>query len=1417
MIYGNSILRIKITIAVAFYISFHLHAQPWDPLNPPQFQHISVNDGLSDSHISSIVQDHKGFMWFGTHDGLNRYDGFEFKIFKHDPKDSTSIPSDFIQSLTLLKDSSLWVGTNNGMVGKFDRSSNTFTAYKIYPADKGPVYVTDIYEHSNGLLYIGTTSGLFVFDRKNNRVNEFNFTEIEDPSSKRVRAIYADEFENLFVGTEYSPGGLFFLDLENNRSYQFTSSSPLTGKEIPLSVFYIHQNKQHQILLSTGNGLYEFESEEFYKKNKDAQLKYNCSFEEFTSAVKIGQPAYYILEADNHPDIWIGTNYLPGLQYYLHDQDSILNLDFQRNISEKIMAISVFSIFRDQAGVLWVGTGGVGIYKYAPSLQQLGHLNRNSNELYTLNSKIIHAIYQDSKERLWIGGYGGLNIIDLKTGKSRFFNIAEVGKYNVNKRFIHVMFIYEDKFEGKDVYWIGTEGDGLYKYNYKYDKVEKHYYPNKINNKSLIKIPHDINSHTVFSMLRDSKRDLWIGTAMGLEKFDTVQGAFIKIPIPKILCDASQIQILNILEPQNNDNILWISTSHCGLFIYNKRDDRFVKFSPNADLLGIIGPNVNTILEDQQQRLWVGTNGGICQLDISSFDYENLSDLSGIEFKTYTTENGLPNDHVNGILEDNQGNIWISSHRGLTMLNPKTDEIKNFDASDGIQGLEFNPGAYSKSSDGKLYFGGKNGINYFYPDKIEYNTNAPEIALTELKVLNQSYPVIDSEGNVTDINEVEYIAIAHNKNIIKFSFAALEFSAPEKNQYAYKMEGFNEDWVYCGNNREAVYTNLDPGSYTFKVKASNNDRIWNEEGKSILLTIKPPWWRTNWAYVLWMLCLIVILYFIDKIQSNRVRMHEQVKQKELQVSKMQELDQLKSDFFTNISHEFRTPLTLILNPVKSALEKNNNKEVAKELGLVERNALKLVKMVNQLLDLTKLESGKMIKSSKIGDLGKTVKVVGASFDSLATNKSIKFNKILAVNQLVTKYNEDQLEKIINNVLSNAFKFTEKNGKITLILDLLDEENEIISPESIIQDGIKFIKLTVRDTGIGISKSALPHVFDRFYQAESSSTTKYEGTGIGLALVKELVELHKGSIEVKSEPGWGTEVVILLPLSTVYDVTKASEAIPESIESSQTHNREITHDAPATSKPDLLNAKYVVQVVEDNKDLREHIRDILSGMYQIVESKDGEEGLAVAIEHIPDLIISDVMMPKMDGIALANKLKEDVRTSHIPIILLTAKSSKDDKLLGLKAGVDEYLGKPFDADELKIRIENLIEIRRNLQQQFGNGVAEIASKGPSREEEFFAKAKGVVDDNLDNDQFSVEDLAGELNMSRVQFHRKIKALTDQSTTTFIRNIRLEKAKDLLQTGSYNVTEVAYMVGFSSQSYFTKSFQKNFGKAPSAYQG
>ena len=1399
-------------LLLAFYVK--LEAQSDNFNIPPSFKSISVDDGLSQSIIVKIIQDQKGFMWFATWDGLNRYDGYNFKIFKHNPKDSLTIAFDKINTLLLSKDNDIWIGGNNGSFSKYNSKSGTFENYNLSHSINDDLNIIALADDENGVLWVGTTKGLFKFNIKTKEFSEFKYHNLKDPNANFVKDIYLDNDGNILLGTQLYQTGLFYLDFKSNINYHFISKNISIHFPYTLSINQITKNKKGQILLGAPHGLYQFNLEKWKTNriNDNTGTFITNDFDPFSIELNDKIEFASVFELNKNNEVLLGGFFYKGIRYYDRVTDKVKVLKYQ----ETFKALAISSLFIDKSDNLWIGTNGGGIFKEEVAKQKFQKLSKGNRPAYPFKSSSIRAILEDSKKRLWIGGYDGLDILNPNGENFRHIKFQGFDKGEAPKD-PPVWFVYEDAFYGEDIFWIGTELSGLFRYNLKTDVFDEYYLPFPQEGVIDIEPNRSIQSSFPSSMFRDKENQLWLTTHLGLEIFDEKEKIFKPIKIPDSICRGNNKYLYKIAESKINNDLLWIGSANCGLLLFDKKSEEIKKirlFEKNESQEFEI--NVNTIYEDNSQNLFIGTNTGLI---IIKSDPSLLVDSRMEIEKYFSTLNGLPNNVIKGVLEDSNGHIWISSNIGISELDIATSAIRNYDNYDGLQGSEFNRNAYFKSKEGQLYFGGRKGINIIDPNSIKINNNIPQIAFTAFKVLNKPYDIINERGIKMSISGAKSITLDHDQNIISFEFAALEYTEPNKNQYAYKLEGFNEDWINIGNKREAIYTNLDPGNYVFRVKASNNDGIWNEQGKSIKLIINPPWWKTTWAIFLWVSIFLFGIYYANQILSYRVKMKERVKFGEQQVVKLKELDQLKTNLFSNISHEFRTPLTLILNPLKSILPKIEKKEVKQEMDVVLRNANRLLQLVNQILDLSKLEAGKMKKTTTVGDMIKVVKVMVYSFDSLADNLSIGFQKQYGINTLITNFNKDHLEKIINNLLSNAFKYTPKGGKVKFSFEVLTKKRDVYFSEKTDVEQIASIRIVITDTGKGINEEDLPKIFERFYQADNSSIRNYEGTGIGLSLVKELTELHGGIINVKSEIGWGTEVIVELPLDKLYSINK--EELTSGLEQIEAENVETATSLEKIDKPTSQNSivqheneKHIILIVEDNEDLRSYICKIVKDKYQVLEASNGREGLEIAVNQVPDLIVSDVMMPEMDGFELSKKLKNDQRTSHIPIILLTALSSKENKLSGLKLGVDEYLAKPFDEEELIVRIENLIQIRSNLQEYYNSGnIAWTHPKLPRKESDFLIKSKFIVEENMENDQFSVEDLANEVGMSRVQFYRKIKAITNHSTNHFIRSIRLEKAKELLTDNNYNVTEVAYMVGFSSQSYFTKSFQRHFGISPS----
>ena len=844
---------------------------------------------------------------------------------------------------------------------------------------------------------------------------------------------------------------------------------------------------------------------------------------------------------------------------------------------------------------------------------------------------------------------------------------------------------------------------------------------------------------------------LWIGTrGAGLNKFDREKEQFKHYKhIPDDPTSISHNWILAIYEDKSG--IFWVGTFGGGLSKFDREKEQFKHYKHIPDDPTSISNNaVLEIYEDKSGIFWIGTNAGL-----NKFDREKE------QFKHFTTKDGLPSDYISGILEDDYGNLWLSTPRGISKFNPQANKFKNYDQKDGLINMDFSFGGYLKSRSGELFFGGLNGLDVFHPDNIKKdNPHIPPIVITDFQLLHKSVPIgFDKSKNRTilekSITETKEIELNYEDNVITFEFAALDFRCPEENQYAYMMEGFEKDWIYTdASRRYATYTNLDPGEYTFRVKGSNNAGIWNEEGASLKIKILP---------------------------------------------------EMRSRFFADISHEFRTPLTLILGPLKQIIEKTKESETLEEASVAEKSAERLNVLVNQLLDLSRVVTRNMKLKACSENIIPLLKGLTLSFASLAERKNITLKFISKRKILKVYVDRDKVEKIVTNILSNAFKFTEEGGSVDVNVRSMNGKAEI----------------KVSDTGIGIPKNRLDKIFDRFYQVGDTHKRRGEGAGIGLALTKELVELHKGEIKVESKEGKGTTFIVSLPLGRDHLLPEEiSEGKVEKEKEPITFVTEIEEDKKEEEIDiDLITEteKPLLLIVEDNSDVRTYIRGHLEESYRISEAVDGKDGMNKALKHIPDLIVSDVMMPEMDGFELCEELKKDERTSHIPIILLTAKADIEDKIEGLETGADDYIMKPFDAKELQVRIKNLIEQRKKLRERFNIEATIPIKKGKYSQidEQFLKKVMDVIEKHISEPEFHLDEFGKEIRMSRTQLHRKIRALTNHSPHNFILFIRLRHAAELLSKGAGNITEIAYDFGFSSPSHFAKTFKEQFGKTPSDY--
>ena len=1420
-----------------------LHAQTPDL----KFERLSIAQGLSHSTVNCILQDRKGFMWFGTFEGLNRYDGHSFAVYKHHPENSKSLSSNVVWSIyeDSRDDGTLWVGTDHGGLNKFDRATETFTRYQHDPTNLHSLSsnrVRSIYEDRTGRLWIATSDGglnkLQIENRKGQKAITFTRYQHDpaDPNSlsdNTAWCIYEDEKEKdvLWIGTNK---GLNKLD-QTKGTFTHYQHDPANPNSLSNDfVMAISADSTGALWVGTnGGGLNKFDrqNEIFTRYRHDAD-----------DPASLGGDLVYSIHADSHHEgtLWLGIwgGGLNKLQIENRKGQKATTFTRYQHDPANPNSLSgnyVLPIYEDRLGALWIGTNGGGVNRLDREKEDFALYQHDPDNPNSISGNGVSAIYEDRASMLWIGTQtDGLDRLNRKTGAVTHYQHDPQNPRSLSSNVI--LAICEDQAVPQGGIWIGTLGRGLNRFDREKENFARYEHdpanPNSLSDNTVVVICE--------SRSGGSNGALWVGTASGLNRLDRNTGIFTRYKHesdnPNSLSD-NYIVALHESRKNESGTTLWVGTNRGGLNKLvlegpHREKAAVTRYQHQPDNPNSLSSNrAFSIFEERsvpQGGIWIGTWGG----GLNRFDPKQE------KFRRYRESEGLPNDVVYGILEDDGGNLWLSTNNGLSRFDPRTETFRNYDVHDGLQGDEYNSGAFHKSAlSGEMFFGGINGLNVFHPDHVKDNSFVPPVAITSLTRYNKN----DAEGKPIfekGISEKSEIALSYRDNILTFTFAALSYRNAFKNQYAYQLEGFNENWIALGTKHDLTFTNLDPGEYTLRVKGSNNDGVWNEVGALLKIAIAPPWWKTWWAYALYVLLATSLLCVARRYEMNRLRLKDRLKLEHLESEKLREVDQMKSRFFANISHEFRTPLTLILGQVDSVLATIADKQNQGKLEVASRNARRLQRLINQLLDLSKLEAGSMALKATRANLVSFLKSLVASFEHLAEQKGITLQFHGTHDEIALDYDPEKLEKVFYNLLPNAFKFTPEGGKISVQLSVTSDQlrrNQLATDH--------WLLITVQDTGVGIPAEHLSHVFDRFYQADTSTSSvrNYEGTGIGLALAKELVELHRGKISVTSEVGKGSEFAVKLPLRAVTgdQLAVISNAKRED-RGLMIEDRESTIENPATSdqqpaasnqqratndqqqatsdeRPATSNQELVL-LVEDNADIRAYVREQLERGYRVIEAADGEEGIAKAREAIPDLIITDVMMPKMDGYQMSRELKQDDKTSHIPIIMLTAKAALDDKIEGLETGVDDYLFKPFSAKELLARVRNLISLRRQLRQRFSTATVikptEVAAT--SVDQIFLQRVIAAIEEHLGDEHFSVEDLATAANMSSSQLNRKLGALVDQPASQLIRSMRLQRAADLLKQNAGNVAEIAYQVGFSDHAHFARSFKKQFGCAPSEFR-
>ena len=1313
--------------------------------------------------VSYIFQDKTGFLWFGTNSGLYKYDGYSFTSYKHELEDTTTIIDNNLTTLYEDKEWVLWIGSYLG-IEKYNPPTNTFVHYTPNPSGLGKDASNNVWticEDKYGMLWIGTGDGLYRFDKTLGKFTSFRY-DSTDPGSishNSLHVIYEDKERELCFGTDI---GLDKLDFKTGRFIHFWSD-PLRRKMTyhDASRYWINsilKDDAGTIWLGTNAGLIEFN----LKERKVSNYLFNPE-NPLNRITSISQDLVSNC-------LWLGT--WEGLFSFDKKTKEFSHYDSQPSV-----------VCSERSGTLWIGTN-----------TDIRKLNRTKQPFKKYPSRdIICAIGNQTERILWMYAYHGNEWLKFDIRKEKFVPYS-FGKGN------KPYFIYP----GGELIIKRAEGGCL-----KQDSL------GKITSFFDDSLKEFVNS---LSCGWRTKKGYWHGTHQGGFYFHDPQTHRVK-KIRDLKLDINYIY-------EDSFGLLWIATFMGKVFCYNPERDSLVEFtSDTKNISSTTGRIINQIYQDKKGRLWFATSTGLNQLVRSTSSLPT----GQAGFIHFTEKDGLPSNNVRGILEDDHGYLWLNTSKGISKFNPETNLFKNYDVSYGLElASDVFYGFGCKTSNGEMYFGGAKGFTRFHPDSIKDNSFIPPIVITSFRKFDKPYPFSDE------------VRLPHDENFISFEFAALSYMSPERNQYAYKMEGLDNDWVYSGTRRYASYPNLEPGEYVFRVKGSNNDGLWNEAGTSLSIIISPPWWKTTSAYILYSILILSVIYFTWKLQVKRIRIGHEYEMSRFESEKLHEVDEMKSRFFANISHEFRTPHTLILGPVKQIIEITKEEKTRNELRVVHKNANRLLGLVDQLLDISKLESGNMKLQTIPQNIIPLLKALTLSFTSYAERKRIALTFNSVEDEILVYIDRDKIEKIITNVLSNAFKFTPEGGKIEVAVTPKPPFN---SPLPTGQAGFTkggkegcSVEISISDTGIGIPGDKIPKIFDRFYQVDGSHTREQEGTGIGLSLTKELVELHKGKIEVESEEGKGTTFIISIPLGKEH--LKAEEICESEREEEQVsfvpeemmyHARldstvKSRQEETKTEKPAIRaiteTEKPLLLIVEDNSDVRTYIKNNVNKDYRVLEAIDGEDGWNKSIESRyggPDVIVSDVMMPKMDGFRLCDKLKTDERTSHIPVILLTAKASSQDKIEGFETGADDYIMKPFDPEELKARIKNLIEQRKRIHEHFRkHGLFEIEEEHITPvDQKFLQKTVTIMNEHISDASFGVEMLADEMAISRSLLLKKIEALIGEPPNELIKRTRLNKAAKLIESRFGNISEIALEVGFSNPSYFAECFKKQFGFSPSQY--
>ncbi|WP_075602012.1 hybrid sensor histidine kinase/response regulator [Saccharicrinis aurantiacus] len=1302
------------------------------------------NQGLSNSLINDIHQDHLGFIWIATEDGLNRFDGIKFTTFT---KESNNLKANYITKVKEDTKGNLWVGLFNGLL-KYNHLNQSFSEVKIYIDDQQiHPFITDIIISETQDIWIATSGyGLIRIPTQLGRPRYSTRFNNRFPSLL-MRSLFEDSEGILWIGTDND--GLVYFNPKTDENG--TVVDKYSGKVLKHDITSICEGEDGNIYAgSLKNGLLKID-----KQNLTVQ--------------------------------------------YL----------------DKASDIAVKTVYRDSKNQLWVASDGMGLY----------HLNYKNNKLvpysppsspFDFSKSKVHSILEDNNGNIWTAIFQkGLFLFPESQNIFSNYGYKAFGENSIGSNCISAI------TGDKNNIWIGTDGDGVYHYDLTKEKVTN----------ILLRNKGKLEGNNIFSF-KDAAKYLWIGTySSGLIRLnkETKQTKYFKHDTnnPKSI----PADIITVIKDGNNEDF-WLATFGAGVINFNPKNETFTNKLPVSDSLNNIIPKwVNDVHLDNKGRFWVGTYDGLVlvepKTDKATFfnvDNENIpnnvvycikEDYKGniwtgtygglvkinpntLDCKTYTTNDGLASNVICAIEEDEYFQLWMSTHKGLSRLDTGKEAFVNYYASDGLQSNEFSRNAVYKTAINELFFGGINGITEIKKDYNTYKNKAPNVILTDFNKNNKAVNIGDKSGKYKILSESiileDTIHLNEKDNIFSIEFTSENLAGQSSISYEYMMEGFDKVWNQSdAQSRKASYTNLPHNTYIFKVRSINKDAY--SEPRALTIIIHPPWYKTTWAKLLWFVITATLLWLIIGLYKDKFRHIE-----------IEKLNDKKMQFFINVSHEIRTPLSLIIDPLDKLLAQKSNAETMRLYSIMQQNSNRILRLINQLLDVRKLDKSQMLTKFQKTELKTYIENITSSYNYLATSKNIKLLVLNDSENIEVWIDPLNFEKVIINLLSNAFKFTPNDGKISLTISQFKANER------------SFAKISILDNGIGINKSQHEKIFERFYQVDSKETRNNAGTGIGLHLSRSLVELHKGRLYMQNgENNIGSEFIIEIPLGNAH-LPKKDLLIDENIIPAPIHQHkpsELVDDSTSDTK---AKTNYKLMIVEDELEIRNYLINEFSERYTVIAYENGKQAHINILNDKPDIIISDIMMPEMDGISFCKKVKNNIDTSHIPIILLTALTKEEDKAEGIETGADMYLSKPFNTSFLKKSLTNLLENRRRIATKIEKKAEQYTVEAPNiktHDEILMQKIMTIIKDNISNSELNVEMLADSVGISRVHLHRKLKELTNQSARDLIRNIRMKQASYILTNKKMNVSEVAYAIGFSSLSHFSSSFKAYYGVSPKEY--